>query len=1077
MNDSLRIHTLGVLTFQCGGQPVIGFVSHKVEALLVYLASTRRAHAREVLAEMFWSDRPQGDAARNLRVALANLRKTVAPFVTAGEPVGMSYDSEWWLDVMEFEARLDAVGKYDAPALQAALDLYQGEFLSGFYVNSQAFEDWAMLERERLRLRAMEALDRLIGAYLDQGDYASGIMRANQLLAMEDLREKTYRHLMRLLWQSGEREAALVQYETCCRLLDTHLGTRPTPQTVTLFEQIMAGEGLPNEARRDNAVLRILLQPASDNLPAQATTFVGRDAEIADLLAQLDKPDCRLLTLVGPGGIGKTRLAMAVAERQLGRFPDGVFFVDMVPLITPEEIPPTIASAIGCEFSPTADSLEQQLADYLRPQEMLLVLDGFERLLASGAALVDLILSAAPGVKILATSREAFNLGWEWRYDVEGLIFPDSPATPGAESYDAIRLFAERARQARHDFSLADNLSGVVSISQLVEGMPLGIELAAAWLRVMSCDAIRTKLIDLETLRRDMPERHRSLRGLFEHAWGQLSMRERDLLMKLTIFRGGFTWDAAETVADALPPVLAALVNKSLLRADHFTGRYTCHRLIHQFAAEKLAEHPEEVEQAHTRQCAYFADFLDHHTPQLQSPDAPPAMDRIEAEIDNIREAWNWAITHGDLVAILKFCVGLGIFYGVKGWNGEALEKFRAALALVTAQPDTPQHDQHELALQLCYAVPLMAIQGYTATEVGQTFERVRQLAQQVGDLPQLIGALAGLAPFYGNRAEWRKARALAQEAYAVASQLGNPTLTAASHVIMHYVAVFTGDVGLSLSHKTHLLALSDSQPRHSLLSRFAVDPVVAVRAHGAWALWALGYPDQAVQEGRQAYQVAETMRHPFSMVMAGAMLITVHILRHEPDEADRWLDRVIALSAQNKFEYWLALPGGFRGWILLEQGNIEAGIASINKGVAQMRAASIGHFIPQMLAGLAWGYTRLGRLNDAWAVFQQTVELIEQTDERSFEAETYRLMGELLWTRGDLSGCEELFHKAIGIARQKQARSWELRAAVSCAHVWRLQERHDDAQLLLEPIYHWFTEGLDTVDLREARSFLAAAQ
>jgi predicted ATPase len=144
---------------------------------------------------------------------------------------------------------------------------------------------------------------------------------------------------------------------------------------------------------------------------------------------------------------------------------------------------------------------------------------------------------------------------------------------------------------------------------------------------------------------------------------------------------------------------------------------------------------------------------------------------------------------------------------------------------------------------------------------------------------------------------------------------------------------------------------------------------------------------------------------------------------------------------------------------------------------VAQMRAASIGHFIPQMLAGLAWGYTRLGRLNDAWAVFQQTVELIEQTDERSFEAETYRLMGELLWTRGDLSGCEELFHKAIGIARQKQARSWELRAAVSCAHVWRLQERHDDAQLLLEPIYHWFTEGLDTVDLREARSLLAAAQ
>jgi predicted ATPase/DNA-binding SARP family transcriptional activator len=1077
MGDLLRIHTLGSLTIACDDQPVTGFVSRKVEALLVYLACTRRAHAREVLAELLWPDRAQGDALRNLRVTLASLRKTIDPFVTTGEPVGMSHDSTWWLDVREFEAYLDTAGPRDATMLQAALDLYHGDFLSGFYVDSQPFEDWAMLERERLRLRAMEALDRLIAAYLDQGDYSSGIMRANQLLAMEDLREKTYRHLMQLLWRSGEREAALAQYETCCRLLDMHLGTKPTPQTVKLFEQIVAGEGLPNQIRRDTIMVEAPPQPSIHNLPVRATSFVGRDAEVADLGTELNKPDCRLLTLVGPGGIGKTRLALAVAERQLGLFSDGVFFVNLVPLKTPEEITPAIASAIRCEFSATATPLEQQLVDYLRPKEMLLVLDGFERLLAGGGSLVDPILMAAPGVKILATSREAFNLGWEWRYDVEGLAFPDSLETPGAEAYDAIRLFAERARQVRHEFTLADNLPGVISISQLVEGMPLGIELAVPWLRVMSCDEIRDRLIDLESLQRDIPERHRSLRGLFDHTWGQLSMREQDLLMKLTVFRGGFSWEAAETVADALPSVLAALVNKSLLQVDHFTGRYSRHRLTYQFAAEKLAEHPEVAEQVQVRQCAYFADFLDLHTPRLQGPDAPQAMDRIEAEIENIRDAWDWAVTHGDLGAILKSCVGLGIFYGVKGWNSEAVEKFRAALALVTAQPDTPERDQQELVLQLCYAVPLMTMRGYTATEVGETYERVRQLAQRVGDLPQLIGALAGLAPFYGNRAEWRKARALAQEAYAIARQLGSPALTAVSLVVVHYVAVFTGDVAPSLSHKADVLALCESQPRHSLISRFAVDPVVAVRAHGAWALWALGYPDQAVRQGEQAFQEAVAIRHPFSIVMAAAMLVTVHVLRQEPDQASHWLDTVITLSAQNQFEYWSALPGGFRGWIWLEQGNIEAGIASINQGLAQMRAAGIGHFIPHMLAGLAWGYMRLGRLNDAWAMFQQTVDLIEQTDERSFEAETYRLMGELLWTQGDVPGCEGCFEKAIRIARQRQARSWELRATVSWAHVLRVQQQHSDARLLLEPIYNWFTEGLGTVDLQEARSLLAAVQ
>jgi WD40 repeat protein/DNA-binding SARP family transcriptional activator len=311
MSEPLEIRTLGGLRIQHGGQAVTG----RAAALLAYLACTRRAQAREILATFLWPESPQ--ALSNLRTLLTSLRREVGSYVDTGDPVAMNPERAWWLDVAEFEHQLDTAPQGDVRALEAALELYQGDFLAGLYVDSQSFEDWARLERERLRLRAMESLDTLITCHLAQGEYTRGLARATQLLAMDSLREKTHRQLMELLAQSGEREAALAQYETCCRLLDEELGAGPSPDLVALYRQIQAGGAVQPVERPVVALPGVApTNPYKGLRPFQerdAQDFFGREALVERLLARLreDGPQARFLAVVGPSGCGKSSVVRA----------------------------------------------------------------------------------------------------------------------------------------------------------------------------------------------------------------------------------------------------------------------------------------------------------------------------------------------------------------------------------------------------------------------------------------------------------------------------------------------------------------------------------------------------------------------------------------------------------------------------------------------------------------------------------------------------------------------------------------------------------------------------------------------
>ncbi|MEZ4668679.1 MAG: LuxR C-terminal-related transcriptional regulator [Anaerolineae bacterium] len=414
----------------------------------------------------------------------------------------------------------------------------------------------------------------------------------------------------------------------------------------------------------------------------QSMPFIGRVDELREISTLLGNPACRLLTLVGPGGIGKTRLALEIAMRIQAEL-DIFYFVPLQPLSSPDHIVSAIAEAVGFQFYQGGEP-RQQLLDYFRDKALLLILDNFEHLL-DGVEIASEILAQTSKVKILVTSRETLNLQEEWLYQVGGMHFPEHNPTDSIENYSAVQLFSQCARRVRHDFSTTDERDAIISICQLVEGLPLALEMTAAWLKRMPCREIAAEIKHgigiLENPTRNVSPRHRSIRAVFEESWSSLAEVEGDALKKMSVFRGGFQREAAEQVTDATLTMLSALVDKSMLRVDS-SGRYDIHELLRQFAEEKLDGIPDERTQARDRHAAYYATFMEQRQEELKGRRQLGALNEIEADFENVRAAWNWAIDHQlyniidqSLESLWLFCVMRGRFQDGADLLGRARTK------------------------------------------------------------------------------------------------------------------------------------------------------------------------------------------------------------------------------------------------------------------------------------------------------------------------------------------------------------------------------------------------------------------
>jgi predicted ATPase/transcriptional regulator with XRE-family HTH domain/Tfp pilus assembly protein PilF len=519
--------------------------------------------------------------------------------------------------------------------------------------------------------------------------------------------------------------------------------------------------------------------PPTHNLPVLPTPLVGREAELASLNRLLGDPNCRLLTLVGPGGIGKSRLALEAASRQGERFAGGVYYVSLTGANSPEFMVPSIAQAVGLNFAGPAEP-RSQLFNYLGNKQALVLLDNLEHLL-EGVEVLSELLAGAPGLKLLATSRARLELSGEWVFEVEGLPVPPEGQLEGVESYSAVELFLQRARQARVDFELSgEDHTDVVRICRLVEGMPLAIELAAAWVRMLTCAEITGEIergLDiLATRLRDVPERQRSINAVFDHSWHLLSEEEQQVLRRISVFRSGFTRQAAEAVAGAGLELLLALVAKSFLRSTS-EGRYGLHELVRQYVNDRLAEAPDDEVAARDRHSAYFTELVAQLEDKLKGAEQLQALAVMDAEIDNIRAGWRWAVRRGQTGAVHKPIRALAYFYSIRGWFQEGEATFGWAADQLEGSLIVPGKSEPTVDRLSAYA---RALQGWFSSTRGQLDQsqallqsglaslRLFGLSKELADVLYYLGAVTWLT------GDFQRARAYFLEELAVAEQAGN---------------------------------------------------------------------------------------------------------------------------------------------------------------------------------------------------------------------------------------------------------------------------------------------------------------
>ena len=720
----LSIALLGSFQVTLDGAPVTGFESAKVRALLAYLAAEAGgAHAREAVAELLWPERPPGAALGDLRHALANLRKVIGDGATQPPyllvtPTTLQFNRAGaaTVDLLDFMALLQQPNVTPADG-EAALALRVGAFMDGFALPaSPQFEEWIVVMAERVDQLTARALARLADDCAARGDFRQAARWLREQLKLEPWNEDVHQQLILQLAMSGQPTAALRHYDLCRRLLEKELDVTPQPATAALVARIRAGEFGATSTPDPPLTSTQTAAASTVRLPPRPLVFLGRTAELGVVAKHLANPDCRLLTILGPGGMGKTYLATVAAHAQASHFADGAWFVDLAPVQAPDQLPSAILRSLGLPPASHAAAAERLVA-HLREQQVLLVLDNFEHLV-EGAAQLPSLLHGAPGLKLLVTSRVRLHLHAEWLLALEGLATPPV-VTPGAAhgalplapaDYPSLSLFLERMRQIDGAFQPTPTaVEQIAAICRLLEGMPLGIELAAGWGRSLSlaeiAQAVRNRLDLFTTPLRDLAPRHRSMYAVFDQSWRLLGARERSLLCQLAVFRGGCTLAAASAVTGATLPELENLVDQSWLRVqDH---RFTLHELMRQYCAEKLAqEHGaatgEQAVAVHRRHCRYFAGATGAEEASLNWKS--DAMTHFRAEFGNLEAAWRWALKHGEWQATQQMMNSLFFVAEMTGWIEAMLPYFEDAAALLrerwpqTADAALRQQTLHLLA-------------------------------------------------------------------------------------------------------------------------------------------------------------------------------------------------------------------------------------------------------------------------------------------------------------------------------------------------------------------------------------------
>jgi DNA-binding SARP family transcriptional activator/predicted ATPase len=746
----LGISLFGAVQILQDGDPDTGSAHDKVRALLAYLlVESDRPHQREVLAELFWPDQPDGRGRHSLRQALVTLRNMVddqnrqpSLLLATRDTIQIPAAAVDDFDIRRFTGHLQAISSCPCTRsvpcsdcvlhLEEAARCYHADFLADLTVDaSPEFEEWVSATRVRLKTQALGAMDQLCAVHLQAGRYPDACDNARRQLAVDPLRERAHRHLMLALYFSGDRQAALAQFDHCKTMLRNEIGVDPDPETVAVCESIRDGTAAADSGR-DPTV----------SLPSPATPFFGRATELAEIASMLARRDCRLITLTGPGGVGKTRLAIEAASRTISAFPDGVFFVPLAGLSSYEGLVTAVSDVVLPAFSEYPEA-EDSLLAYLRDKQMLLLLDNFEQLVQA-SPLISRLLAEAAQIRIIVTSRQRLNLLDQWVVDLAGLQQTDAGNIDMVLQTDSAQLFVESARRATTRVSLKrEDVIAIGRICRLVDGIPLALELAAAWAPVLSfseiANEIEQSLDFLASSFRDVADRHRSMRAVFDHSWSLLSRDEQEVFARLSVLRGGFVRPAVEQIADATLAVLSDLVRKSLVyRRDD--SRYDVHELLRQYGEAKLWGMGQVRHDVAANHAEYFCGFLEQREASLRGRNQESAMREVSDDLENVRVAWRWAAEHHRADLLLQAAHGFWIFLEITSryYDTEAL----FGLAVDRMQEAGPYESPHPLRDQ---ALAAMLVRYGSVFERLGDYQRGELLADEGCELARRLNAIGTL--------------------------------------------------------------------------------------------------------------------------------------------------------------------------------------------------------------------------------------------------------------------------------------------------------------------------------------------
>jgi predicted ATPase/DNA-binding winged helix-turn-helix (wHTH) protein len=823
------------------------------------------------------------------------------------------------------------------------------------------------------------------------------------------------------------------------------------------------------------------------HMPADLMRMVGRSDIVAALAAQL--PERRFIAIVGPGGIGKTTVALAVAKGRIESYEHGARFVDLAPLSDPSLVPSALGSALGIAIR--SENPVPDIIALLRDMQLLLVLDSCEHVLEAAAAMAEEILKGAPRVHILATSREPLRAQGERVQRLGPLAIPRAGrkiTAVEALGFSAIQLFVERAAASLDRFEVTDtNASTIADICRRLDGVPLAIELAASRIDAFGVGGLAARLndrfwLELRGRRTGLP-RHQTLRATLDWSYEVLPDQERVILRRLGIFAGAFPIEAAaeitadpEVTASDVVGSVANLVSKSLVVAEvgGVDVRYRLLDTTRAYALQKLNEN-NEFESLARRHAEFFLHLFERAETERQMAPAAEWLPAYGWHIDDVRSALDWAFSpRGDVALGVALTVA-----AVPLWTHMSLnEECRSRVAAALASPGLGASQGNRREMQLSAA--LGGAQMYTRNSVQDTnfaWSNVLAIAEQIGDRDYQLRALWGLWALSINRGEFRAALKLARKFVGVATKSLDVADPLIGERIMGVSLYFLGELSAARRRVERMLDNYVAPANRSHITRYQFDQRIVANVHLAEILWLQGFPDQATHIAARNIDDAEALDHAISLTYALAQSGCPIALRTgDLPAAERFVTMMMDRHSWHGSQPWEQWGRCYKGVLLIKRGDIAEGIQALTTALEELPEKAFHMRYTAFLGELAEALGGAGKIAEGLKTIDQALAESQTHEEGWCIAELLRVKGELLVKHaGERAAvaAEEQFQHSLDRARRQEALSWELRTARSLARLWQSQGRSNDARHMLTLVYGRFTEGFETSDLKMAKSLI----